>query len=86
MISISDLGEGMDTIKGDILAGLSAIFYGVYTVFLTYRIPDDDALKMPMFFAFVGFCNMLIGLPCLAIMHFSGLEPFNFPPNMNIML
>ncbi|KIW85980.1 hypothetical protein Z517_01374 [Fonsecaea pedrosoi CBS 271.37] len=71
---------------GDAFALLSAIIYGVYTVTLkkTTLKALPRSLNMPLFFGLVGTCNLILLFPLFPILHFTGLEPFAFPPSRRI--
>jgi len=47
-------------VLGDILAVISAMFYGIYTVMVRFLCPQDESLmSMQLFFGYVGLWNML---------------------------
>ncbi|OCT44919.1 putative vacuolar membrane protein [Cladophialophora carrionii] len=71
---------------GDALALLSAILYGVYTVMLKKATVTalPRSINMPLFFGFVGTFNFIFLAPLFPILHFTGLEPFAFPPTRRI--
>ncbi|KAL9096967.1 MAG: hypothetical protein Q9165_000931 [Trypethelium subeluteriae] len=98
MISTVDLsGENDDTrgsfphksrqqiAIGDSLAFLSAVLYGIYSVFLKKRVGDETRINMPLFFGFVGFLNVLLLWPGLIILHYTGVEEFELPPDGRIL-
>ncbi len=70
---------------GDILAFTSAIMYGVYTTLMKKRIGDESRVDMPLFFGFVGLFNLITLLPGFFILHFTGIETFEFPPTRRIL-
>ncbi|KAL9105279.1 MAG: hypothetical protein Q9227_009518 [Pyrenula ochraceoflavens] len=79
---------------GDILAFLSAVIYGLYTISLKLktRTPSPSpsqkdshlTLHMPLFFSLVGLLNTLFLLPLFPLFHFTHLEPFAWPPTRRI--
>ncbi|EXJ75137.1 uncharacterized protein A1O5_01833 [Cladophialophora psammophila CBS 110553] len=71
---------------GDAFALLSAIIYGVYTITLkkTTIKALPRSLNMPLFFGLVGACNLVLLFPLFPILHYTGLEPFSFPPSRRI--
>jgi solute carrier family 35 protein F5 len=80
-----DRDEGTRGVLGDILALVSAVFYGAYCSLLKYKIKDENQVNMPMFFGYVGIFNMVVMLPGLIILHFTGIEPFE-APSLQIVL
>ena len=79
IVALSDKNTGKDSLIGDVLAIVSAVCYGLYASFLRIRIKDETQVKMPMFFGFVGFFNMIFMWPFFFILHYTGLEPFELP-------
>ena len=65
---------------GDILAVLAAIMYGIYSVFMKKRIADESVVNMPLFFGLVGLINVLCLWPGFFILHWTGLETFEWMP------
>jgi solute carrier family 35 protein F5 len=61
------------------LSVASAIAYAVYAITLRKKIPDENALHMPMFFAFVGLFNFLLLWPFLFVLHYTRVERFEWP-------
>jgi solute carrier family 35, member F5 len=83
--SADESGGGQSTLIGDALALASAVFYGLYTIFLRWRIPDEERIHMPMFFAFVGCLNVLLFWPIFCILDWFGLESFELPSSTVLM-
>ena len=79
IVALSDKNTGKDSLIGDVLAVVSAICYGLYAAFLRIRIKDEKQVKMPMFFGFVGFFNMIFMWPFFFILHYTGVETFEVP-------
>ncbi|KAJ2995645.1 hypothetical protein NUW58_g1215 [Xylaria curta] len=98
LISLVDLsGDGNDDGRGnfphktqsqiaigDAMAFFSAIVYGVYVVVMKIRIGSEDRVNMPLFFGLVGTFNILLLWPLFPILHYTGIEPFELPPNGKI--
>ena len=63
------------------LSLLSAVCYGLYAVLLKRRIPpeDEENFKFSYFLGFVGLFNMVLLLPVFPILHYSGVETFQWP-------
>lgn len=73
---------------GDALALLSAIIYGLYTIMLkqTTLKAAPRTLNMVLFFSLVGLFNIILFLPVFPILHFTGLETFEFPPSAHVWI
>jgi len=73
---------------GDALALLSAVIYGFYTITLkkTTISALPKSIHMPTFFGFVGLFNIILLLPLFPVLHLSGIESFNWPPNAHIWM
>ena len=69
---------------GDTMAFGSAIMYGLYTVVMKKRIGNEDRVNMPLFFGLVGLFNVVFLWPGFLILHFTGVETFQFPPTGKI--
>jgi solute carrier family 35 protein F5 len=75
-----------DLIIGDILALVGAAFYGCYTVFLKYKVRNEERVSMPLFFGFVGVFNVLVLWPAIFALDAFGMEPFELPQSRDIWL
>ncbi|QIW94970.1 hypothetical protein AMS68_000488 [Peltaster fructicola] len=64
---------------GNAMAFLSALFYGIYSVFMKSRLGDETRVNMPIFFGLVGSINVLLMWPGFIILHFTGFETFAMP-------
>ncbi|KAI3391495.1 hypothetical protein diail_7222 [Diaporthe ilicicola] len=65
---------------GDGMAFFSAIVYGLYVTVMKRRVGDEDKVNMPLFFGLVGLLNLVILWPGFFILHWTGIEPFEWPP------
>lgn len=74
------------TIFGDLFALCSAVSYGLYSTFLKKKIPNDREkfFKASLFLGLVGLCNIVFLLPLFPILHFTGLETFEWPPGKTL--
>lgn len=70
---------------GDVMAFVSAVLYGFYTVFMKKRIGDETRVNMPLFFGLVGISNVLLLWPGFIILHYTGIETFALPPTRKIL-
>jgi solute carrier family 35 protein F5 len=71
---------------GNTLALISAVIYGMYAVLMKKRITDESRINMPLFFGFVGAVNFLLFWPGLIILHVTGIETFELPPDSRVMI
>jgi len=69
---------GNSPILGDILSLCGSILYGLYTVLLKKKIPNEDKVDTMLFFGFVGLINTLCLIPLFPIFHILGIESFSF--------
>lgn len=70
---------------GDVMAFVSAVLYGFYTVFMKKRIGDETRVNMPLFFGLVGVSNVLLLWPGFFVLHFLDIEKFELPPTHKIL-
>ncbi|KAG0360672.1 hypothetical protein BGZ54_009437 [Gamsiella multidivaricata] len=70
---------------GDLLALMSAILYGCYTVLLKIRIQNESRVNMSLFFGFVGLFNLFLLWPMFGVLHWTGIEPFELPKDSKIV-
>lgn len=70
---------------GDVMAFVSAVLYGFYTVFMKSRIGDESRINMPLFFGLVGLANVVLLWPGFVVLHLTGVEPFELPPTRRIL-
>ncbi|KAL0467036.1 hypothetical protein QR685DRAFT_575082 [Neurospora intermedia] len=66
---------------GDAMAFFSAIVYGVYVTVMKKRTVDEDRMNMTLFFGIVGILNLVFLWPLFIILHVTGIETFELPPN-----
>ena len=65
---------------GDVMAGVSAIIYGIYTIVMKKQVGDESKVNMMLFFGLVGLINVCLLWPGFVIMHLTGFETFELPP------
>lgn len=68
-----------ELVLGNTLGLLSAVIYGIYTVLMKKRIPDENKVNVQIFFGFVGLINVLCFWPGFFILHYTGIEMFEWP-------
>lgn len=69
---------------GDGMAFFSAIVYGLYVTVMKRRVGDEDRVNMPLFFGLVGLLNLVFLWPGFILLHWTGIEPFEWPPTGKI--
>ncbi|KNC82565.1 hypothetical protein SARC_05139 [Sphaeroforma arctica JP610] len=83
-VSLSDTHKSEDMggqrkLQGDVIALISAAFYGAYLVFLEKKIGNEERCNMMMFFGFVGLCNIVLLSPVCIVMQILSSEAFVWP-------
>lgn len=71
---------------GDAMAFFSAILYGFYTVLMKKRIGDESRVDVLLFFALVGFANIVLLWPGFIVLHFTGVETFELPSSARVWI
>lgn len=66
-------------ILGDSLALASAVAYAFYVILLKVRIRNEARVSMTLFFGFVGLFNIVGIWPLGLILHYTGVETFDWP-------
>lgn len=69
---------------GDGMALFSAIIYGLYVTVMKRRLGDEDRVNMPLFFGLVGVLNLVLLWPIFFILHWTNIEPFEWPPTSKV--
>lgn len=64
---------------GDALALISALAYAFYVILLKVRIRTESRVSMTLFFGFVGLFNILLIWPLGFVLHFTGVEVWEWP-------
>ncbi|KAM8934693.1 solute carrier family 35 member F5 [Pelodytes ibericus] len=83
LVSLSGSGKSgrKDTI-GTLWSLVGAMLYAVYIVMIKRKVDREDKLDIPMFFGFVGLFNLLLLWPGFFLLHYTGLEAFEFPSKL----
>lgn len=71
---------------GNAMAIVSAVLYGVYAIAIKNRINNEDRVNMPLFFGLTGLFNLIILWPGFLILHYTGVEEFEFPQSGKIWI
>lgn len=71
---------------GDGMAFFSAIVYGLYVTVMKRRVGDEDRVNMPLFFGLVGLLNLIFLWPGFFLLHWTGVEPFGWPPTGKVWI
>lgn len=66
------------------MAIIGAFSYSIYTTLLKVRIGHESRISMQMFFGFVGVFNLLGLWPGLVLLHATGVEEFELPPDSRV--
>ena len=64
---------------GDVLAVMAAVFYGLYTVTVKFKVKDDSAVNWQLILGFLGLTNLALAWPFFFLLHWTRLEPFALP-------
>lgn len=64
---------------GDFLALFSGLFYALWVTLLKVRVHNESRVNMLLFLGFVGAITMALMWPLGVILHFTGVEPFEWP-------
>lgn len=65
--------------KGIILVIMSAFFYATYLVLVKRKNDTEERIDLPLFFGFVGICNIFLMWPFFFVLNFSRIETFELP-------
>lgn len=78
MVSLSEINDPKIS-KGIVLAVLSAFFYSAYLVLVKRKNDTEEKIDLPLFFGFVGICNIFLMWPLFFVLNFSRIEIFEWP-------
>ena len=76
--------SGPEIAIGDFLSIGSAVVYGIYTILMKKRVGNESRVNMLLFFGFVGAINTALLWPGFVVLHFTGIEPFELPPDNRV--
>lgn len=81
-------GEGIDTLSGNLLTLLSAFFYGLFTIILQKKVPSEkeDSFNYSLFLGMVGFYNLVLLIPLFFVLHYTGIETFEWPGELALTM
>lgn len=70
-----------NSFEGNLITLLSATFYGLYATILKRKVPPEveDHFSFSLFLALVGMFNFVLLIPLFFILHYTGVEPFQWP-------
>eukprot|EP00112_Aurelia_sp_Birch-Aquarium-sp1_P007119 Seg1777.6 transcript_id=Seg1777.6/GoldUCD/mRNA.D3Y31 product="Solute carrier family 35 member F5" protein_id=Seg1777.6/GoldUCD/D3Y31 len=86
LVSFSDPSAHGAVNYGAIFALLGALAYAMYLVMLTKKVGKERSLDIPLFFGFVGLFAAMLFWPMFFILHHTGVEKFELPPDRNTWL
>lgn len=78
--------EPAEIAAGDVIALLSAVLYGVYVTRFKHNVGDESRVDMLLFLACVGLANVLLLWPGFFLLHWTGLETFEWPSTDRVVL
>ncbi|KAK8041304.1 hypothetical protein PG994_014311 [Apiospora phragmitis] len=70
---------------GDAMALFSAVVYGLYVTVMKLRVGNEERVSMPLFFGMVGVFNIVFLWPLFIVLHVTGIETFELPPNGKVL-
>jgi len=80
LVSLTDSrNSGDESLWGDLLAIFSAITYAIYVTLFKKAVKNEERVENTVFLGFMGFFNMLLIWPVLAIFSAAGFEKFELP-------
>lgn len=85
MVSLSEITDPKMS-KGIILSVLSAFFYASYLVLVKRKNDTEEKIDLPLFFGFVGVCNVFLLWPLFFVLNFSRIEPFELPNHKQLAI
>ena len=73
--------EATNAVVGDIIAFISAVLYGVYAILIAYFVPAEreHEINFEDILAFMGMWSIIISIPHLLIVHYTGYETVEMP-------
>lgn len=86
LLGIADFTDAGNTTAGNICALLGAALYGVHSTVLKKATGDESKVSTLTLFAFVGLYVTLTSAPIFLVLHLTGMETFELPPNGRIWL
>ncbi|SCV01419.1 LAMI_0G11364g1_1 [Lachancea mirantina] len=81
-----DNTDALTILYGNILAIAGALFYGVYSTLLKWKIREESRINMKTFFGFVGLFTLVLLWPTVILLHYTGWEKFEMPPTSKVAL
>jgi solute carrier family 35, member F5 len=75
------VGLPASALGGDVLALCAAFFWAFYVLTIDLRVGDSARVDMVLLYGFVGLTDLLAGALLGTVLHFTGLEPFELPPD-----
>lgn len=82
IISIEDSNSESESVLGDLLALLSAVFYSLYCIYLSKY---SKVVRLSHLFGFVGLLNVIFLWPGFIVLDYTGIEHFELP-NLRVLL
>ena len=76
---VADEGVVKDSVLGDVLAVSAAVFYGLYTVVVKWKVKEEGQVSWQLVLGFLGLINFCLYWPLFFLLQLSGIEPFPSP-------
>jgi len=86
LVCMADMSFETTIPAGAIWAILGSLFYAMYLVLLRRQVENEEKMDLAMFFGFVGLFCMVTLWPGILILHYTGLETFEFPTSKQWLL
>ncbi|KAF8507143.1 hypothetical protein F5888DRAFT_1603171 [Russula emetica] len=83
---LTGIQGGENSLLGDSLALLSALFYAVYVILLKVWIRSESRIDMQLFFGFVGLFNIIGCWPIGVLLHLAGVETIELPTSNRVVV
>ena len=76
---VADEGEAKDSVLGDVLAVCAAVFYGLYTVVVKWKVKEEGQVNWQLVLGFLGLINFALYWPLFLLLQATNVEPFPSP-------
>ena len=76
---VAEEGDAKDSVLGDVLAVLAAVFYGLYTVVVKWKVKEEGQVNWQLVLGFLGLINFALYWPLFPLLQATNIEPFPSP-------
>lgn len=84
LAKVNDADKVQNDWRGDLIAILGAVFYGLYIVLLKKKAGNEQSFSMPLFLGLVGLFNAFLLWPLFFVLDFLGIEQLILPNNLKL--